>query len=336
MKKVLWSILIVIIIGGLASGAMFAPDKDDYEDESWWPVWEWFTDHGIAIFAYIIIGFLLYSLMHRIVPGIVRRTMAAKERGRLEQEIEQRISTLTTVLTGTGTLLIIIIALAGILQEIGLDVTAVLGGLAIVGLAVGFGAQHLVKDVIAGFFILLEDQYCVGDWVAISGVDGEVEKLNLRRTCVRDLDGVIHSVPNGAVTVASNYTKDFGRANVVVSVAYKEDLDQVLYVVRQTWDDLTNDPQWSSTITEKDPWILRVDSLGESGIDVRIVARTLPDWQWAVMAELRKRLKRTFDELGIEIPWPHTKVFFGDAPPPTVPSSQPTKRHRPRPPEPGE
>jgi len=125
---------------------------------------------------------------------------------------------------------------------------------------------------------------------------------------------VIHSIPNGSFTVASNYTKDFGRCNVTVSVAYKEDLDRVLSVVRQTWYEIADDPELGSKITQREPWILRVDNLGDSGIDIRIVAQTLPDWQWTIMAQLKLRLKKAFDELGIEIPWPHTKVYFGDFP----------------------
>lgn len=313
--RILFTLIIVaMVFGPLLIGVIWTPSADDYGHERWWSAWEWFKDSGVNMLRWVGIGIAVYFVWHWIVPRIVSRAMARTERGRLEEEIQQRSDTLTNLLKSTGTLVIFIMVVVGILTETGLNIGAAIGGLAVVGLAVGFGAQHLVKDLIAGFFILLEDQYCVGDWIAVAGVNGEVEKLNIRRTCVRDLDGVIHSIPNGAFTVASNYTKDFGRCNVTVSVAYKEDLDRVLSVVRQTWYEMADDPELGPKITQREPWILRVDNLGDSGIDVRIVAQTLPDWQWTIMAQLKLRLKKIFDELGIEIPWPHTKVYFGDFP----------------------
>lgn len=320
MKKIFLSIATLILICSLmltgVSSALAQDDGDvDNGNDEWWEgIWDWFADHGWGVLMYMGLGIILYLLLHRIAPRLVKRAMVAKERGRLREEIEQRSDTLISVLTGIGTAIIVVVVLVGALMEIGLNVGPAIAGLGIVGLAIGFGAQNLVRDLIAGFFILLEDQYAVGDWVATSGVDGEVEKLNMRRTVVRDLDGVVHSIPNGEITVASNYTKDFGRANVTVSVAYKENLDQVLSLVRKTWDELVNDPELGPKILSKDPWILRVDALGASGIDIRIVGETLPMWQWEVMAKLRLRLKQTFDEMGIEIPWPHTKVYFGDSP----------------------
>jgi small conductance mechanosensitive channel len=313
-KIALWCLLILVLIAVALAGTSLAPEEADYGNEWWWDTYNAFATHAPDIVLWLAIGVVAYLLLHRLVPRLVKRTMDAKERGRLQAEIEQRTNTLTNVITGTGTVLVAILVVIGVLRQIGLDMTAVMGALAVFGLAIGFGAQNLVRDMIAGFFILLEDQYCVGDWIAIGGVNGEVEKLNLRRTCVRDLDGVIHSVPNGAVSLTSNYTKDFGRCNVVVSVAYKEDLDRVMAIVRQTWYEICDDPELGPKITQRDPWILRIDNLGDSGIDIRIVAETLPDWQWTVMAQMKLRLKKVFDELGIEIPWPHTKIFFGDFP----------------------
>jgi small-conductance mechanosensitive channel len=313
-RIVLTVAILAMVFGPLLLRALWDPSAADYGDRWWWDTWDWFASSGVRMLAWIGVGVVVYLIWHWIVPRLVSRTMAHTERGRLESEIEQRTNTITNLLKSTGTLVIAIVVIVGIITETGLNVGAAIGGLAVVGLAVGFGAQHLVKDLIAGFFILLEDQYAVGDWIAIAGVNGAVEKLNIRRTCIRDLDGVIHSIPNGAFEVASNYTKDFGRCNVTVSVAYKEDLDRVLSIVRQTWYEMADDPELGPKITQREPWILRVDKLGDSGIDIRIVAETLPDWQWTVKAQLKLRLKKIFDELGIEIPWPHTKVYFGDFP----------------------
>jgi small conductance mechanosensitive channel len=188
-----------------------------------------------------------------------------------------------------------------ILSQVGVSITPILAGLGIVGIAVGFGAQTLVKDIISGFFVFFEDQYGIGDVAQVAGITGLVEDITLRRTILRDLDGIVHSVPNGEIRVASNYTKDWSRVNLNIGVGYGEDLDHVIEVINRVGKELAEDPNWS-------PLMLT----GDSGIDIKILGETKPIQQWAVMGELRKRLKRVFDEEGIEIPWPHTKVYFGN------------------------
>jgi len=136
----------------------------------------------------------------------------------------------------------------------------------------------------------------------------------LRRTVLRDLDGVVHVVPNGEIRVASNFTKEWSRVNLNVSVGYGEDLDRVISVINQVGKKLAGDPAWAPFIL-KPPQVVRVDNLGESGIEIKILGDTRPMSQWDVTGELRKRLKGAFDQEGIEIPWPHTKVFFGNLPP---------------------
>ena len=135
----------------------------------------------------------------------------------------------------------------------------------------------------------------------------------MRRTVLRDLDGTVHSIPNGEISVASNYTKEWSRANLNISVGYGEDLDRVIRVINRVGKEMAEDPDWAPRIS-KAPQTLRVDNLGDSGIDIKIVGETKPLAQWEVMGELRLRLKKVFDKEGIEIPWPHTKVFFGNAP----------------------
>jgi small conductance mechanosensitive channel len=170
-----------------------------------------------------------------------------------------------------------------------------------------------VKDIVAGLFIILENQYRVGDVVRIADVSGIVEDINLRRTALRDLDGIVHVVPNGEIRVASNFTKEWSRVNMNVSVAYGEDLDHVISVINRVGKELAEDSQWAPSILTP-PRALRVDNLGNSGIEIKILGETKPIRQWDVMGELRKRLKKAFDEEGIEIPWPHTKVYFGNSP----------------------
>jgi small conductance mechanosensitive channel len=186
----------------------------------------------------------------------------------------------------------------------------------------------MVRDFIAGLFILIENQYSVGDWVMIADIGGLVEEVNLRRTVLRDLDGTMHVVPNGEIRVASNFTQEWARVNMSVSVGYGEDLDHVMEVLNRIGKEMAEDPYWSELILGA-PQVLRVDAFEDSGIAIKILGETKPMRQWEVMGELRRRIKRVFDEEGIEIPWPHTKVYFGTPPPPRVPTEEPAP---PRPP----
>jgi hypothetical protein len=173
-------------------------------------------------------------------------------------------------------------------------------GAGIAGLAVGFGAQNLVKDTINGLFILVENQYGKGDVVNIAGVGGLVEDVNLRRTVLRDLDGAVHSIPNSEVTKSSNLTRGWSRVNMNIGVAYGEDLDRVMGVIDRVGQELEKDPDFGPMILSA-PHALRVDAFGESGIEIKILGETQPIRQWDVTGELRRRLKKAFDEEKIEI-----------------------------------
>jgi small conductance mechanosensitive channel len=200
-----------------------------------------------------------------------------------------------------------------LLLELQINIAPILAGFGVAGIAIGFGAQSLVKDLVAGVFVIMENQYRVGDVVRIADVAGLVEDINLRRTVLRDLDGIVHTVPNGEIRVASNFTKEWSRVNLNVSVAYGEDLDRVISVINRVGKELSEDPEWAPSILTP-PKALRVDSLGDSGIEIKILGETKPMRQWDVMGQLRLRLKKAFDKEGIEIPWPHTKVYFGNSP----------------------
>jgi small conductance mechanosensitive channel len=181
------------------------------------------------------------------------------------------------------------------------------------GLAIAFAAQNLVRDFISGFFILMEDQYRIGDVVSVAGIAGLVEDITLRRTILRDLDASVHSIPNGKIELSTNMTRKFSRVNLNVSVGYGENLKHVMDIINKVCQEMAAEPQWKDDFITT-PSVLRVDKLGDSGIDIKILGDTKPAKQWAIMGELRLRLKDTFDKEGIEIPWPHTKVYFGNAP----------------------
>lgn len=279
----------------------------------WTPVISWLLEHGIRILLIIALSVALYYLLHHFIPVIVRRTISGTMKEHPEEEIKKRTDTLSTVFIDTGIVVIAVVAIFTIVAQIGINVAPALAGLGVAGIAIGFGAQSLVKDIFNGLLILLENQFRVGDWVAIAGVDGLVEEISLRRTVVRDFEGGVHTVPNGEIKVATNFTKEWSRVNMDISVGYGEDLDHVIAVINRVGEELAEDPEWGPDILET-PYALRVQAFEDSGIAIKIIGQVKQMRQWAIMGELRLRLKKAFDEEGIEIPWPHTKVFFGNAP----------------------
>jgi small-conductance mechanosensitive channel len=275
-----------------------------FGDIDWDRVIEWLLTHGLRILLILLLAVIADLILRFVVPHIIRPAVCRQMEGKPEEEIEQRIHTLVTVLQGSGRFVVIVWALFTILPELGVNVTPILASVGIAGIALGFGAQSLVKDVISGLFVLLENQYAKGDVVRVAGVTGLVEEVGLRRTVLRDLDGIVHHVPNGQVEVASNLTQEWSRVNMNVSVAYGEDLDKVFEVINRVGNEMAADAEFGPLII-KAPQVLRVDEFEDSGIAIKILGDTEPIRQWEVMGELRKRLKKAFDEEGIEIPFPH-------------------------------
>ena len=294
----------------------------------WSTVTDWLGSHGVRILIIVLISVAFYFVLRRFLPRAIEFHVAKTMAGKPETAIEKRTTTLSRVLMTTAIVFIAIAALFMILSEAGINITPVIAGVGIAGIALGFGAQYLVRDLIAGFFILIENQYGVGDVVRIADIAGIVEDINLRRTILRDLDGIVHSVPNGEIRVASNFTKEWSRVNLNISVGYGEDLDHVMEVLNRIGKEMAEEPYWKEALLTA-PQVLRVDAFEDSGIAIKVLGETKPIRQWEVMGELRRRIKRVFDEEGIEIPWPHTKVYFGTPPSPGAPAEAPAP---PRPP----
>ena len=273
----------------------------------------WFLEHATRIFLLLVMGAVFWLALNRFLPPLVRRFMAHPIKGESKQGSKKRADTLIGVFMGLGKFLIFTLVFFMVLAEFNVNLGPILAGFGIVGIAVGFGAQYLIRDLIAGVFILMENQYRVGDIARIADVTGLVEAVNLRKTVLRDLDGVVHHIPNGEIRVASNYTRRFSRVNLNISVAYDTDLDHAISVINRVGRELAADENWRERIISA-PQVLRVNNLGDSGIDIKILGDVKPIEQWAVMGELRLRLKKAFDAEGIEIPWPHTKVYFGNTP----------------------
>jgi small conductance mechanosensitive channel len=207
-----------------------------------------------------------------------------------------------------GTTLVVIVAVMMVLREIGLDITPLIAGAGVAGLAIGFGAQSLIKDVIAGCFILLEDQFHVGDVIQAAGVSGQVEQMTLRMTIVRDLQGTVHFIPNGEIKVASNLTKEWSRAVLEIGVRYEEDVDRVIAVLTEVGRSLAEEEGFGKMVLEP-PQVLGIEALTDSQVIIRILAKTLPLKQWEVARELRRRIKARFDREGIQTPYPHRVVI---------------------------
>lgn len=273
----------------------------------------WLVEHGFLIISVLIISYLSYIFLKTVLPPLI--TSSIQIRGKRTRkdisELNKRAQTLSSIGVTITTFVIITLAVLILLDQTGVNIAPFLAGAGIAGVALGFGAQSMVKDFLNGTFIIMEDQYRQGDVTKIAGISGIVEEVTLRRTVLRDLDGIVHTIPNGEITTASNYTKEWSRINLNVTVAYGEDLDHVMAVIDRVGEALSKDKEFSKLIVGT-PHALRVDNFGGSGIDIKILGETKPLQQWAVTGELRKRLKKAFDEEGIEIPWPHMKVYFGN------------------------
>jgi len=271
----------------------------------------WFTEHGIPIIIVLVASLIGYQILKIIIHRAMRGIVSARgKKRRAKEELEKRSDTLTGYISTAVGAIVLVIAIFMILSEVGVDIAPLIAGAGVVGIAIGFGAQSLIKDYLNGLFIIIEDQYNKGDVAKIAGIAGLVESVSLRRTVLRDLDGIVHSIPNGQITTTSNYTRDWARVNLNVSVGYNEDLDHVMSVIDRVGQEMADDEYYGNLI-KTPPKSLRVNKFGDSGIDIKILGQTKPIKQWEVTGELRRRLKKAFDEEGIEIPWPHVKLYFG-------------------------
>jgi small conductance mechanosensitive channel len=252
---------------------------------------------------------LLAWIVGRVLRTVIHRIEQLADDGDPDHtsELEKRAQTISRILRQASAVLVWSVTIMLVLGELGVDLKPILAGAGILGLAVGFGAQALVKDVITGFFILLENQIRVGDVVTAAGCSGAVEAVNLRTTVLRDVDGKTHIIPNSAITVVTNATRDWSRALLDVGVAYKEDTDRCLAVLREVGTSLENDPAFARKIIGPFEYP-GVQELGSSAVVLRMVAKTMPQDGAIVLRELRRRVKRAFDQAGIEIPFPHVKV----------------------------
>lgn len=266
----------------------------------------WLVSSGLRILLIVIITLIAI----RGAKLLSTRLSTSLARQIVDEESRKRVGTLASVIRHLLTAIILVVASMIILGELGVEIGPILAAAGIVGLAVGFGAQNLVRDVINGFFILLHDQIRVGDVVRVSGIGGLVESVNLRMTILRDLSGNVHFVPNGNIDVVTNMTKDYSFYLFDIGVAYREDIDEVTGVIREVDEELRKDPNFNQHILEPIE-ILGLDTFADSAVIIKARIKTKPIKQWTVGREFNCRLKKRFDERNIEIPFPHVTLYMG-------------------------
>lgn len=252
-----------------------------------------------------IIKFSLKKLNKKILNNAKKNDKADTD------EAGKRINTLTSIIHGAIKIILWLILIMIVLQKFGINIAPILAGAGIVGLAVGFGAQQLVRDYISGFFIILENQIRSGDVAIIDGTWGLVEKVEFRTITLRDLSGVVHIIQNGKINIISNMTKDWSAMVFDIGVAIKENPQVVMDLMKKVGDEIQNDSKFKDKIIEPIE-IFGLDEFADSSIVIKARLKTKPSEQWAVGREYRERLKYAFDQNNIEIPFPHTSVYWGE------------------------
>ena len=256
----------------------------------------------------ILIGMWVVLKIAKFIGNRIRAYTEDEDPTR-QSEREKRAETLVRIINAAVKVVVIAFGSLMIIKEFGIDIGPLLAGAGILGLAIGFGSQALVKDVVTGFFILMENQFRVGDVIKVAEHAGIVEKIALRTTVLRDLEGVVHVIPNGEMSSVSNLTYVWSRAVLDIGVAYKENVDRVMDIMMDVAKQMAAEPNWKDVIIEE-PTMLGVSSFDDFSVMIKIMIKTVPLSQWSVAREYRRRIKNRFDAEGIEIPFPHRTLTF--------------------------
>ena len=261
---------------------------------------------AIVMAAMIAIILIVYFISKRL------RAVISKKIGDDKKELRRRTYTFNSVISNLIIVLTIFIGGLILLDMLGISITPIIAGAGIIGIVVGLGAQSLIKDLINGSFILIEQWFQINDIVSVGNITGTVERISLRTTVLRDLDGVVHFIPNSEIKILSNKTQKWARAVVEIGVHYKENTDRVLQVLDTVFDEMVDDKKYKKFLLEN-PTVLGdggVNSLGDSAVTFKIICKVTPDEQWTIERQLRKRIKDKFDEVGIEIPFPCRNLYM--------------------------
>lgn len=274
--------------------------------------WESIIRSGLRIGMILLLTWIIMIVIQKLLQRLEKHLIKKSEaEGEPLSESQKRIETIVRLLKQGCLMALWVTSGLTLLKEFGVEIGPIIAGAGIVGLAVGFGSQNLVRDIISGFFIILENQIRVGDVAIINGTGGLVEKINFRTTVLRDLGGVVHVFPNGSINTLSNMTKEWSAYVFDIGVAYKEDTDKVIEVMREVGKSMMDDEKYNKLMLE-DVDIFGVDKFDDSAVIIKGRIRTRPIRQWEVGREFLRRIKFAFDENNIEIPFPHRTLYFGD------------------------
>ena len=260
-----------------------------------------------SILVIVVVTFLLLRGLRTVVRQLMKRVL--ERANEPPRELTLRANTLSSVVESAGRLLILIVAGMMVLGNLGLDIGPLIASAGVAGIAIGLGAQSLIRDLIGGFFILFEDQFGVGDVISVDGQAGTVELFSLRRTGLRAIDGAMITVPNGDLRTIKNLTKDWSRAILDVDISYDDDVDRATAVLQRLLDGLEQDPDLGNAIIGPAE-VLGVQALGAYQVTLRLMIKTQPMQQWRVERELRRRIKRVLQDEGITIPYPHSVTLL--------------------------
>lgn len=272
-------------------------------------VLNWLKISGPKILLILFGAYILKIILQKIIEKAVRQMIGPPSQDMPKEAEIKREETLIKIVNGFLAVMIWLVASMMILSELGIEIGPLLATAGVAGVAIGFGGQYLIKDLISGFFIIIENQYRVGDVVCFGDTCGVVEDISLRLTALRDMDGVLHHVPHGEVKIVSNLSKGFARVNLDIGVAYESDILEVEKVVNEVGLELANDPDWQDKIKSA-PKFVRIESFGDSAINIKILGDTTPMANWEVAGELRKRLKVAFDKAKISMPYPQRTISY--------------------------
>lgn len=275
--------------------------------------WETIIKTGLRLTIILVIAWIGMKLLQKFLQRLEARLLKkSRQEGEPASESEKRVETIIRLLKQGAMLALWLTTSLVVLKELGVDVAPVIASAGIVGLAVGFGAQNLVRDIISGFFIILENQIRVGDVATINGTGGLVEEINFRTIVLRDLSGTVHIFPTGTITTLSNLTNEWSAYILEIGVAYKEDTDKVIEIMKKVGDTMVQDEEFGPLMLQE-PEIFGVDKFGDSAVIIKGRIKTKPVRQWMVGREYLRRLKYAFDESGVEIPFPHRTLYYGEA-----------------------
>jgi small conductance mechanosensitive channel len=306
-----------------------------YESLFGWTQSQVAVDRVVSRVVRVLLILACTLIVRRLLHAVADRYRRRIETNGLTEE-EKRLATLMSLAKTAISLLVLFIGIAMILDEVGVSIGPLLASAGVLGLAVGFGAQNLVRDVMSGFFMLLENQYREGDVIEVAGVSGTVERFGLRATVLRDQQGRVHYIPNGEIKLVSNLTQEWSQAQIDIGVAYDEDIDRVIGVLERTCQNLVADPAFGPRILGSE--VMGIERLDESAVVVRVTLRTQPQERWGVAREFRRQVLKAFRTSGIEIPFPHLAIRLSGtaagrlsgAEPEALPGDRPSARVEPK------